>query len=108
MVRVRIFTPIPRQILSDLIKVAERVSDNSQQPDTVKMKQIEGEMKTIKENENTLNVSEGNLIIKFDIYKNILLNPSSHNDKAQDIYQQECENALKLLEELNKRPKTIK
>jgi hypothetical protein len=51
--------------------------------------------------------------IKFDInkanlYKQILLNPASHNDIDSDLYRKECENTLELLKNLQKKLKSIK
>jgi len=44
---------------------------------------------------------EYNILKKTEFYKNILLNPSSHNDIENEIYKQECLNTVTLLEELN-------
>ena len=42
------------------------------------------------------------LLKRTEFYKNILMNPSSHNDSETEIYKEECENTIFLLEELNK------
>jgi hypothetical protein len=42
-----------------------------------------------------------NIINKTEFYKNILLNPSSHDNREIDIYKEECKQTITLLEELN-------
>ena len=49
-----------------------------------------------------------NILKKTEFYKNILLNPSSHNDSENEIYKQECQNTIILLEELNIILETLK
>jgi len=51
---------------------------------------------------------EYNILKKTEFYKNILLNPSSHNDIENEIYKQECLNTITLLEELNNILVTLK
>lgn len=51
---------------------------------------------------------EYNIIKKTEFYKNILLNPSSHNDSENEIYKDECKNTIILLEELNNILVTLK
>lgn len=48
------------------------------------------------------------LIKKGDFYKNFILNPTSHDDPEIEIYKKECENAIFILEYLNKALSNLK
>lgn len=47
-------------------------------------------------------------IKKAIFYKNIILNPTSHDDAQSEIYKKECDNAIKILTYLNKVIKNLK
>lgn len=42
------------------------------------------------------------LIKRGEFYKNFILNPTSHDDANAEIYKKECENAINILQFLNK------
>jgi hypothetical protein len=87
--------------------------ENKLQPDNAKIRQIKSKINQIKDNKITFakkdeDDKEYNIIKKTEFYKNILLNPSSHNDSKNEVYKSECENTIVLLEELNNILETLK
>ena len=103
----------PHEVLEKLICDFERMFENSQQPDDAKIQQVKSKINQIKNNKITFikedeDGKEYNIIKKTEFYKNILLNPSSHNDSENEIYKQECQNTIILLEELNNILDTLK
>lgn len=103
----------PHEVLENLIKDFEKMFENKQQPDNAKIKQIKLKIDQIKNNKITFTKKgeenqEYNIIKKIEFYKNILLNPSSHDNSENEVYKSECENTIILLEELNIMLKTLK
>ena len=103
----------PHEVLEKLINDFEMMFGNEQQPDSAKINQIKSKINQIKNNKITFikedadNI-EYDIIKKTEFYKNILLNPSSHNDSEKEIYKQECENTITILEELESILETLK
>lgn len=96
----------PHKVLEHLIRDFENMFKNELQPDNAKIRQIKSKINQIKNNKITFTKKdeedqEYNIIKKTEFYKNILLNPSSHYDSENEVYQSECENTIILLEELN-------
>lgn len=96
----------PHEVLGKLIEDFEQMFENHQQPDDAKIRQIKNKINAIKNNKITFYKDNGtnrsyNILKKTEFYKNILMNPSSHNDIEAEIYKQECKNTILLLEELN-------
>jgi ABC-type dipeptide/oligopeptide/nickel transport system ATPase component len=103
----------PHKVLEKLICDFEKMFENSKQSDNKKIEQVKSKINQIKENKITFikqdgKVKEYNILKKTEFYKNILLNPSSHNDSENEIYKQECVSTITLLEELNNILKTLK
>lgn len=101
------FYDTPHEILETLIKDFENMFQNTQQPADAKIRQIQNKINAIKNNKITFKIEDGteksyHLLKRTEFYKNILMNPSSHNDSETEIYKEECENTIFLLEELNK------
>jgi ElaB/YqjD/DUF883 family membrane-anchored ribosome-binding protein len=101
------FYDTPHEVLETLIKDFENMFQNTQQPDDAKIRQIKNKINAIKNNKITFKIEDGteksyHLLKRTEFYKNILMNPSSHNDSETEIYKEECENTIFLLEELNK------
>lgn len=101
------FYDTPHEVLETLIKDFENMFQNTQQPDDAKIRQIKNKINAIKNNKITFKIGDGteksyHLLKRTEFYKNILMNPSSHNDSETEIYKEECENTIFLLEELNK------
>ena len=101
------FYDTPHEVLGTLIKDFENMFQNTQQPDDAKIRQIKNKINAIKNNKITFKIGDGtensyHLLERTEFYKNILMNPSSHNDSGTEIYKEECENTIFLLEELNK------
>ena len=101
------FYDTPQKVLETLIKDFENMFQNTQQPDDAKIRQIKNKINAIKNNKITFKIEDGteksyHLLKRTEFYKNILMNPSSHNDSETEIYKEECENTIFLLEELNK------
>lgn len=96
----------PHKILENLINDFEKIFENQEHSVDAKIKQIQSKINHIKNNKitfikNNKQNKEYNIIKKTEFYKNILLNPSSHNNIGNEIYKQECNNTILLLEELN-------
>lgn len=51
---------------------------------------------------STSDVTIQALIKRGEFYKNFILNPTSHDDIEAEIYKKECDNAIKILQYLNK------
>ncbi len=66
---------------------------------------VEVEIDKVKENPAKTIIYKVNKAI---IYKQILLNPASHNDSEATLYRRECSEALELLKNLNKIKKQLK
>lgn len=101
------FYDTPHEVLETLIKDFENMFQNTQQPNDAKIRQIKNKINAIKNNKITFKIENGteksyHLLKRTEFYKNILMNPSSHNDSEIEIYKEECENTIFLLEELNK------
>lgn len=101
------FYDTPHEVLETLIQDFENMFQNTQQPDSAKIRQIKNKINAIKNNKITFKIENGteksyHLLKKTEFYKNILMNPSSHNDSEIEVYKEECENTILLLEELNK------
>lgn len=86
---------------------------NCNKNDTQKIKIVE-DILTKKKEKNTIEIAQEDnttlkyLVNKANIYKNILLNPSSHNDIQSELYHKECTSAIELLEQLDKLLSKIK
>ena len=103
----------PHEVLENLIRDFENMFENEQQPDNAKIRQIKSKINQIKNNKITFTKKDAedqeyNIIKKTEFYKNILLNPSSHNDIENEIYKEECKNTIILLKELNIILETLK
>lgn len=96
----------PHDVLSNLISDFENMLQNELQPNDAKIRQIRSKINQISNNKITFKHEETadrtyNILTKAEFYKNILMNPSSHDDSESEKYKQECENTILLLEELN-------
>lgn len=111
----KIFYKEPNDALSNLHKQFNKmiIERNNGRPDNTiidSLKEIFENLESHKitfKKESSPNI-EYNIIQKTEFFKNILLNPSSHNNIDSEIYKQECENTIILLEELNKIIATLK
>lgn len=96
----------PHEVLTNLISDFENMLQNELQPDNAKIRQIRSKINQISNNKITFKHEETedrtyNILTKAEFYKNILMNPSSHDDSESEKYKQECESTVLLLEELN-------
>jgi len=103
----------PHEVLEKLICDFEKMFENSEQSNNAKIRQVKSKINNIKNNKITFEKKDNdnieyNIIKKTEFYKNILLNPSSHNDSENEIYKEECKQTIVLLEELNNMLETLK
>ena len=96
----------PFSMLSTLIERYTSIITilNNEDNPNKKIGQIKYEVTQIKlliDNEECDLSSLKQLLIKVEFYKDILFNPSSHNNSEIEIYRKECIGSIKLLKELN-------
>lgn len=97
-----VFFNEPHKEITNLLKTFSNIFKNTQN-DTDKIKTLKNIIQT-KQEKNTIKIEIDDsdnlkyLIDKTNIYKSILLNPSSHNDIQSELYHKECENTIELLE----------
>lgn len=100
-----IFLNQPHLKLNQIIRTFDSIL-NSPKNDQEKVTLLSQKITNLKSN-NTIEIARQDAdnirynINKADIYKNILLNPSSHNDIEKELYLQECLNTVELLQELD-------
>ena len=94
----------PHKKLQKLSATIHRILSNAQQPNNAKITQIERCIAKLEKNKISFNSQSNhyNILEKTEFYKNILMNPSSHDDSDIEIYSKECKSTIKLLKELDK------
>lgn len=90
----------PHNTLNESIQYVDNIVNNSRQPVDAKIKQIGDFIKKIKVDQIIFQNGENDLIIKTGFFKNILMNPGSHNDSERELYRDECKEVILLLETL--------
>ena len=97
--------PEPSKNLKNISNKFNNILANPSTDDSTKYLQLKEEIETIP---NKLRFRNNELsflkemILKTEFYKNILMNSSSHDDRAKELYRKEFSNSIKLLKELNK------
>ncbi len=97
--------PEPSKNLKNISNKFNNILANLSTDDSDKYQQLKDEIETIpdklrfRNNELTF-LKE--TILKTEFYKNILMNSSSHDDRAKELYRKEFSNSIKLLKELNR------
>jgi hypothetical protein len=91
----------PHDKLQKISQKINTILGNKNQTDNAKLNQIEGCISKLDKNKIVFKSTHYNILGKAEFYKNILMNPSSHNNAEVEIYSKECKTTIKLLKELN-------
>jgi len=96
----------PNETLNNFINIINRLDSSSKTPDE-KIEILLNERNKI--SDYCVNSEDGlyAIIQKIEFYKNILMNPTSHNDLEIEIYKKECFNTIDLLKSLDKKLKQL-
>jgi len=90
----------PQKILRGLIAdINEILADNK---DNIKISKIKTKIRKLEKSKSKFTSSNATLIRKTELYKNILMNKTSHYNPEVEFYKKEFKTTIKLLKELNK------
>lgn len=95
------------KFLNKTISTCRDIIQNSKNSDNIELKLInflDSTSKKIPKLDSNIQKD----ILENEFLKNTILNPSSHHDVETEIYQKECEDAIRQLEKLNERLEEIR
>ncbi|MFW2604908.1 hypothetical protein [Aliarcobacter butzleri] len=92
----------PHDEMAGFISHFERTIENVNIDNDKKLEIIQKKIGKCKTNTIQCDDKMYKILDKTEFYKNILLNPTSHNDTETEVYKKECEQTVVLLEKLNK------
>lgn len=98
----------PHDEISSFISHFEKTIENSGINSDKKLEILQKKIDKCKSNTIQCDDTMYKILDKTEFYKNILLNPTSHNDTEIEVYKKECEQTIVLLEKLNQRLESIK
>lgn len=91
----------PHDEIAKFVSFFDKTMENSSIDNDKKLEIIQKKIDKCKRNSIHCDNEMYKILDKTEFYKNILLNPTSHNDTDIEVYKKECEQIIILLKKLN-------